>query len=82
MYYYIYTEIRWTPRVCEAVKYKKTTGIRNKRVWSPPLPSTRYVPCVLHIYFGDSPSEQGGTCASLCSVFKGLTTLWHSVFFQ
>ena len=28
--------------------------------------------CVLPIYFGDSSSDQGETCASLCSVFREL----------
>ena len=32
----------------------------------------RHYVCVLPIYFGDSPSDQGETCASLCSVFRGL----------
>ena len=34
--------------------------------------------CVLYlIYFGDSPMDQGETCTSLCSVFRGLHFAAH-----
>ena len=36
--------------------------------------------CVLPIYFSDSSSDQGGTCALLCSAFRGLVYTLQRIF--
>ena len=46
-----------------------TFGPRHTRTFGP---RRAWHVCVLTIYFGDSPSDQGETRASLLSVFRGL----------